>query len=107
LFGIFLTPIFFSVIQRLSETRMFTAGATRWAGSTLLAGLAGMGFGFLVAQLGIVRLSLGLKAGGSVGCLAALAVLSLHRIIRGQSPDSPPARFSSMKSGLPDGDDQP
>jgi multidrug efflux pump len=107
LFGIFLTPIFYSVIQALSETRMFTAVASRWAGSTLLAGLAGMGLGAMFAQLGIVRLSWGVQAGGAVGCLAALAVLSLHRIIRGQAPDSSPARFSSMNSGRPGGDELP
>ena len=60
LFGIFLTPVFFSVIQGLSETRMFTAVATRWAGSTLLSGLAGLGIGFMLAKLGVVRLSLGI-----------------------------------------------
>ena len=35
LFGIFLTPVFFYVIQRLSETRLFTAEATRWVGSAI------------------------------------------------------------------------
>ena len=59
LFGIFLTPVFFSVIQGLSETRMFTAVATRWVGSTLLSGLAGLGIGFMFAKLGVVRIVLG------------------------------------------------
>ena len=85
LFGIFLTPVFFSVIQGLSETRMFTAVATRWAGSTLLSGLAGLGIGFMLAQLGVMRLSWALQIGGSAGCLAALAVLGLHRMIRYQT----------------------
>ena len=60
LFGIFLTPVFFSVIQGLSETRLFAAVATRWAGSTLLSGWPGLRIGFMFAQLGVVRLSLGL-----------------------------------------------
>ena len=107
LFGIFLTPVFFSVIQGLSETRMFTAVATRWAGSTLLSGLAGLGIGFMLAQLGVVRSSLGLQVGGSVGCLAALAVLGLHRMIRHQSSARRRAHSSPMKSGTPGGDHQP
>ena len=60
LFGIFLTPVFFSVIQGLSETRMFTAVATRWAGSTLLSGLAGLGIGFMLAQAWCRSIVLGL-----------------------------------------------
>jgi len=107
LFGIFLTPVFFSVIQGLSETRIFTAVATRWAGSTLLSGLAGMGIGFVLAQLGVVRLSWGLQVCGSVGCLSALAVLGLHRIIRQQSAAEPSALPSPMNSHAPGGDHQP
>ena len=34
LFGIFLTPVFFYVIQGLSETQLFAAVATQWIGST-------------------------------------------------------------------------
>ena len=33
LFGIFLTPVFFSVILGLSETSLFASAATRWVGS--------------------------------------------------------------------------
>src|SRR5207244_9924535 len=32
LFGIFLTPVFFNVIQWLADTRLFTSAATRWGG---------------------------------------------------------------------------
>jgi multidrug efflux pump len=107
LFGIFLTPVFFSVIQGLSETRMFTAAATRWALSTLLSGLAGLGIGYMFVKLGVVRLSWGLQAGGTAGCLAALCVLGLHGIIRHQSSAQRQARSSPMNSGTPGGDDQP
>ncbi len=107
LFGIFLTPVFFSVIQGLSETRLFTAVASRWAGSTLLAGLAGMGIGFILAKLEVVRMSRGLQLGGAAGCLAALAVLGLHRMIRQQSSAQRQALSSPMKSGTPGGDHQP
>ena len=35
LFGIFLTPVFFSVIQGFSETSLFASNAMRWIGSTV------------------------------------------------------------------------
>ncbi len=41
LFGIFLTPVFFYVIQGLSETRLFASLATRWVGSLVLGGIPG------------------------------------------------------------------
>ncbi len=55
LFGVFLTPVFFSVIQGLSETRLFSARTTRWVGSTLAGGLLGGGIGYLLVRLNIVR----------------------------------------------------
>jgi hypothetical protein len=85
---------------------MFTAVATRWAFSTLLSALAGLGIGFIFVRIGVVRLSWGLQVGGSAGCLAALAVLGLHRVIRHQSSAQRQARYSPKKSGTPGGDDQ-
>ncbi len=107
LFGIFLTPVFFSVIQGLSETRLLATEAVRWTGSTLLSGLAGLFIGFMLAQLGVVRLSWGLQLGGSVGCLTALAVLGLHRIVRNQSAAKTRARPTPMHAHAPGGDQQP
>ena len=40
-FGIFLTPVFFYVIQGFSEMRVFTAIAAQWIGSILMGGLMG------------------------------------------------------------------
>jgi multidrug efflux pump len=81
LFGIFLTPVFYSVIQGLSETELFESQATRWVGSTLLTGLLGAGVGFLLARLGVARLYWALGVGGAVGVLAALTVLGIHLIL--------------------------
>ena len=36
LFGIFLTPVFFIVIDRLSQSRLFASRAIRWVGYVLL-----------------------------------------------------------------------
>ena len=51
LFGIFLTPVFFSVILGLSEKSLFASAAVRWVGSPVVSGLAGSGMGFLFARL--------------------------------------------------------
>ena len=56
LFGIFLTPVFFYVIQRLGETRLFEATAVRWVGSCVVAALLGYATGFLLGKLGVVSL---------------------------------------------------
>ena len=77
LFGIFLTPVFFYVIQGLGETRLFTAAshalgrlADRWAGCS------GWRCGFLLARLGRRAAALGAAGRRSAGVLAALAVLA-------------------------------
>ncbi len=67
LFGIFLTPVFFSVILGLSETRLFMSAGIRWVGSTLLGGLSGMGMGYLLARLHVVQWSWALWVGGLAG----------------------------------------
>jgi multidrug efflux pump len=51
LFGIFLTPVFFYVLQGLSEMRLFVSGAVRRVGSPGMGGLAGLAVGFLLARL--------------------------------------------------------
>ena len=51
LFGIFLTPVFFYVIQGLGETRLFAPASTRWVGSASPAALLGLAVGFLLARL--------------------------------------------------------
>jgi multidrug efflux pump len=105
LFGIFLTPIFFSVIQGLTETRNVMAVATRWISSTLLTGMAGMGIGYMLAQLHVVALPRGLQLGGAAGCVAALVILVLHRIIDKQAPAVRRQGSSRHKTSAPDGDD--
>ncbi|MBV8229123.1 MAG: efflux RND transporter permease subunit, partial [Planctomycetaceae bacterium] len=107
LFGIFLTPVFFSVIQGLSETRLFTAVVTRWVGSTVLSGLAGLGIGFLLERLRVVGSSWAPAIGGCAGVLAALAVLGIHQRIRIQPTalgQTPPAR---QRPDTPGGDPRP
>jgi multidrug efflux pump len=91
MFGIFLTPVFFSVILGLSETSLFASAAVRWVGSSLVSGLAGSGMGFLFARLaraGVGRMYWALGLGGTAGVMAALVALGIHERIRYQSAAS-------------------
>jgi len=87
LFGIFLTPVFFYVIQGLSETRLFAAASTRWIGSAVLGGLVGLASGYLLARLGVARQSWALAIGGIAGTLGGFAVLGVHRQIMPRRAD--------------------
>jgi multidrug efflux pump len=78
LFGIFLTPVFFSVILGLSETRLFMSAGARWVGSALMGGMLGLAMGFLLARLGVAGWSWALGIGGCAGVLAALAAVGVH-----------------------------
>jgi multidrug efflux pump len=81
-FGIFLTPVFFYVIQKVDEAPMFKARATRWAIASVLGGLVGLAAGFLLAQIGLVDLVWGLIAGGGGGALLTLLFVGAHEMFR-------------------------
>ena len=80
LFGIFLTPVFFYVIDGLSETRLFMAVATQWIGSVLMGALLGAGIGFSLSRLGLVDPTWAVPAGGCAGVLAALLFQTIWHI---------------------------
>jgi multidrug efflux pump len=82
LFGIFLTPVFFYVIQGLSETKLFSAVPTRWLGSTVLGAAAGTLMGYLLERLGVVRPAWGLGIGAVAGGLVGLAIQTLQQRVR-------------------------
>ena len=80
LFGIFLTPVFFYVIQGLGETRAFEFGAFRRIGSPLLGGLSGFAAGFLLARIIHLRPVWEVAIGVTAALLGALLVLALERM---------------------------
>jgi multidrug efflux pump len=80
LFGIFLTPVFFYVIQGLGETRSLESGAFRRIGSPLLGGLSGFAAGFLLARIIHLRPAWEVVIGVTAAILGALLVLGLRRI---------------------------
>ncbi len=104
LFGIFLTPVFFSVIQGLGEMRAFSAHTTRWIGSSVISAFMGLAFGFLLAKLGVLRLSWALAICGPTGVLAALALLGFHRSAEPQRVGLGKSLTSHPRSDAPSGD---
>jgi multidrug efflux pump len=79
LFGIFLTPVFFYVIQGLSEMRCFSTLMGLAVGSVLLGGLCGAAIGFLLGRLGVGRLPWSAAVGCGLGILVGLAVFGIER----------------------------
>ncbi|HEX3999071.1 MAG TPA: efflux RND transporter permease subunit [Pirellulales bacterium] len=82
LFGIFLTPVFFYVIQGLGETRLFASARAHWIGSTFAGGLLGLLLGFLLAAIHIGRTPWMPIVLGSAGVLLALTLLEMRRRIK-------------------------
>jgi len=81
LFGIFLTPVFFYVIQGLSDLRFFTLVTARGIISSLFGGMSGAAIGFLLSRLGVVRWTWSIPAGAGLGILIGLAFFGIHRRI--------------------------
>jgi multidrug efflux pump len=72
LFGVFLTPVFFDLIQRGVDAELFSTTLTRWGGAGLLGGLLGVTAGYALGGLGVGHPVWAAAAGGAAG--AALAV---------------------------------
>jgi multidrug efflux pump len=89
LFGIFLTPIFFYVIQGFSEMRFFTAVTARAIVSSLFGGLSGATIGFLLSRLDVARGPWSIAVGGGLGILVGLAAFAVHCRIKPWKRASP------------------
>jgi multidrug efflux pump len=89
LIGIFLTPVFFYVIQGFSEMRFFTAVTAQAIVSSLFGGLSGAAIGFLLSRLGVVRWPWSIAVGAGLGILVGLAVFGLHYRIKPRKKVSP------------------
>jgi len=81
LFGIFLTPVFFYVIQGIGETRLFSGAVTQWVVSCLLGLLVGLAGGYLLWKLNVVGFWWALGLGAAAGVLSVLAARGVHRQI--------------------------
>jgi hypothetical protein len=79
LFGIFLTPVFFSIIAWLGETRLLANRKIRWLGTALAGGLLGGAIGFLLAKIGIGHLPRAPLCGFALGMALALLFPAIGR----------------------------
>jgi multidrug efflux pump len=95
LFGVFLTPVFFYVIQGLGQVPLLASPAARRVGSCGLGALLGAAIGFLLGQLGLVHPLWGALVGGAVGLLIVLSVLEVQRRSRPALAASAPLPDSS------------
>jgi multidrug efflux pump len=103
LFGVFLTPVFFYVIEWVGETRALTSFASRWGGSALLGGLLGVGLVYLLAQVGVIRSQRAMLAGACIGAVVGLLVPLLHGRFRPRpaSPEHAPPAYPDPASRSP------
>jgi multidrug efflux pump len=95
LFGVFLTPVFFYVLQGLDESKLLAQLAVRWITSITLGCASGMAAGFLIARVAEYPLFWALVTGGGFGILGAVVVLAVH------SQLSPTAPRIIPHAGLP------
>jgi multidrug efflux pump len=77
--GIFLTPVFFYLLQTTGEIRLFAKERVRWAWSYVMGVLLGMAAGFLLSRLGVVQLAWGLAIGALAGGMAIRTAQGLKR----------------------------
>jgi multidrug efflux pump len=81
-FGIFLTPVFFYVIQGVGETRLFAGASVRWYGSLAVGGVLGAGTGYLLGRLSVVNAFWAPIVGAFAGVLIVMFVLTFGRRLR-------------------------
>jgi multidrug efflux pump len=102
LFGIFLTPVFFYVLQGMSEWRLFASGAARRVGSPVAGALAGFAAGFLLARLTRQPASREVAFAAAAAVLGALVVVAVQRLAshgrpQQSSPNQAPPEPSDEK----------
>jgi multidrug efflux pump len=81
-FGIFLTPVFFYVIQSLGDMTILTTERWRRIGSFAGGGVLGLVLGFLLARIGIGSLPWGPIVGACAGGVVALVIMGVHQAIQ-------------------------
>ncbi len=81
LFGIFLTPVFFYVIQGFGEGRLFRSERAKAVVSYVSLGSLGALVGYLLALLGVGRVTWMPLVGGVLGVLLIAVLREVNRQI--------------------------
>ena len=79
LFGIFLTPVFFYVIEGLGERALFRRAGFQWFGAVLLSGVVGGLCHYLAREAGFHAGPWAAVGGFVLGFLVAVLVQGAHR----------------------------
>jgi multidrug efflux pump len=82
LFGIFLTPAFFQVIQGWSDRPLLATVRWRGIASAAAGGLLGLVFGYLLAGVGVGTRPWGPVVGACAGALLVPIIIGIHQAIR-------------------------
>ncbi|MBI2824449.1 MAG: efflux RND transporter permease subunit [Planctomycetia bacterium] len=90
LFGVFLTPVFFYVIEWIGETRVFASPVARRFGSAAWSGVAGVVVAIVLHAMGHVGWPGALVIGAIVGVVSAALVTRLGRQRTVRLPDAGP-----------------
>ncbi|HEV3384141.1 MAG TPA: efflux RND transporter permease subunit [Gemmata sp.] len=77
LFGIFLTPIFFVLIQKAVDSQFFAKSVTRWGGSVLIGEILGSGSCYLLTRVLHYETLIPTIVGGLIGAVSALLIPEL------------------------------
>jgi multidrug efflux pump len=110
LFGIFLTPVFFYILQGMSESKLFQSLPLRSVISYGFGGGLGLTTGFLLAKLDIgIPMPWGPVIGASAGLLLIRGIRGVHTHIRTRSgsPGRPHAPARLFGAGRSEGDPKP
>ncbi|MEI7683428.1 MAG: efflux RND transporter permease subunit [Planctomycetota bacterium] len=83
LFGIFLTPVFFYVIQGVGETSVLTNARNQKALSYFFAGLFGLAAGYLFEKLRLALPYWGMGVGAATGVLLVMGVRGIRQKMNG------------------------
>jgi multidrug efflux pump len=79
LFGVFLTPLFFYVIDALGDASLLRLASLQWFGAVLLSGAVGLLCDLLAWAAGVRAGPWALIGGFALGFLAAVLVQGAHR----------------------------
>jgi multidrug efflux pump len=99
LFGVFLTPVFFYVIQGVGESRLFESALSRRLVSGAIGGSVGAAAGLLLGLLHVFRLPWAAIVGAAIGIIVVTFVLEIQRRVMPRPPEPETVMSASESNG--------